>query len=112
MWPRLCRHDRKGHLQRGESHNFPTATHRKQSFYTQPHQLRKALKSLGIPVAARTVRIKKGRKEVMRLNSSALLQVNRTKDGCFHWVCFDGETKRILDPMITLLNGSAFSELC
>ena len=77
---------------------FPTATPRKLTFYTRPYQLRKALRGLGIPVAARTVRIREGRKEVMRLNTSALLQVNRQRDNKFHWVLYDHRQRVILDP--------------
>lgn len=78
---------------------FPTATPRKLSFYTRPYQLRKALRSLEIPVANRTVRIREGKKEVMRLNNSALLQVNRQRDNKFHWMVFDHRHRVILDPL-------------
>ena len=78
---------------------FPTATPRKLTFYTRPYQIRKALRGLGIPVAARTVRIREGRKEVMRLNTSALLQVNRQRDNKFHWVVWDHKQGTILDPL-------------
>ena len=78
---------------------FPTATPRKLTFYTRPYQLRKALRSLGIFVASRTIRIREGRKEVMRLNTSALLQVNRQRDNKFHWTVWDHKQGTILDPL-------------
>ena len=74
---------------------YPNRSARRRTFATDTVHLRDALRSLGIPVADRCIRVTKG---TSQLPQTALLKTNRKPNGVFHWVVWDGKRKRILDP--------------
>lgn len=59
-------------------------------FYTRHHHLIRALKKLGCAVKRKRFRSWRG------IRGRAIVAVNHTQNGYWHWVAFDGEA--ILDP--------------
>jgi len=59
-------------------------------FYTLHHHLISALEKLGCEVKRKRFR------SWCEIKGLAIVAVNHKKDGCWHWVAFDGEA--ILDP--------------
>lgn len=64
-------------------------------FYTRHHHLISALEKLGCAVKRKRFSSWRG------IKGAAIVAVNHKKDGCWHWVAFDG--KAILDPKPTRL---------